>query len=174
MFVAYALEDRSPAFVLLFAAACGASSAYGFLAGAWPFGIVEAVWMVVAFRRWTSRSAGNRPAAAGSPIACDMTALSAGERRRYNALRPLVLGGIEEVRETRIGFRARIRRSTTVADIAEWIEMERRCCAFLDITLALNRNGTTWIEIGGTAAIKEFLKREFSALRVVGRDQVWP
>ena len=41
MLIAYALEDRSRTFVLLFAAACGASSAYGFLAGTWPFGIVE-------------------------------------------------------------------------------------------------------------------------------------
>ena len=41
MLIAYALEDRSPAFILLFAAACSASSAYGFLAGTWPFGIVE-------------------------------------------------------------------------------------------------------------------------------------
>ena len=52
MLVAYALEDRSPAFILLFAAACAASSAYGFLAGTWPFGIVEAVWTTVALRRW--------------------------------------------------------------------------------------------------------------------------
>ena len=52
MVVAYALEDRSHWFVLAFAAACIAASVYGFLQGAWPFGLVEAVWSVVAFRRW--------------------------------------------------------------------------------------------------------------------------
>ncbi len=52
MLVAYALEHRSPRFVLLFAVACALGSAYGFLQGAWPFGIVEAVWAVVALRRW--------------------------------------------------------------------------------------------------------------------------
>ena len=52
MLIAYALEERAPMFVLLFAGACGASSVYGFLAGAWPFGAVEAVWTAVAVRRW--------------------------------------------------------------------------------------------------------------------------
>lgn len=50
----YALEDRSRWFVLMFAGACVGGSAYGFLQGAWPFGIVEAVWSVVAIRRWWS------------------------------------------------------------------------------------------------------------------------
>ena len=52
MLIFYALEHRSPVFILCFAGACMASSAYGFLQGAWPFGIVEAVWSVVALRRW--------------------------------------------------------------------------------------------------------------------------
>ena len=54
MLVAYALEHRSLWFVLLFAIACALGSAYGFAQGAWPFGIVEAVWTVVALRRWLS------------------------------------------------------------------------------------------------------------------------
>ncbi len=52
MMLFYALEGRSHLFVLAFAFACLASSAYGFLAGAAPFGIVEAVWTIVAVRRW--------------------------------------------------------------------------------------------------------------------------
>lgn len=52
MMVCYALEKKSPWFVLAFAAACALGSVYGFLQGAWPFGIVEAVWAVVAVRRW--------------------------------------------------------------------------------------------------------------------------
>jgi hypothetical protein len=52
MLVTYALEKRSPWFVLAFAASCVMGSVYGFLQGAWPFGIVEAVWSVVAARRW--------------------------------------------------------------------------------------------------------------------------
>jgi len=52
MLVTYALEQRSHWFVLAFAGACLLGSSYGFLRGAWPFGLVEAVWAVVAFRRW--------------------------------------------------------------------------------------------------------------------------
>jgi len=51
MLVCYALEDRSPWFVLGFALACALGSAYGFLQGAWPFGLVEALWAVVAANR---------------------------------------------------------------------------------------------------------------------------
>jgi len=52
MMVCYALEQKSPWFILGFALACGLGSIYGFLQGAWPFGVVEAIWMVVALRRW--------------------------------------------------------------------------------------------------------------------------
>ncbi|MEA2940152.1 MAG: hypothetical protein QOD09_681 [Bradyrhizobium sp.] len=55
MLVCYALEDRSNLFVLGFAAACALGSIYGFLQGAWPFGLVEAVWAGVALRRWSVR-----------------------------------------------------------------------------------------------------------------------
>jgi hypothetical protein len=55
MLVCYALEDRSPWFVLGFAGACALGSIYGFLQGAWPFGLVEAIWAIVALRRWNVR-----------------------------------------------------------------------------------------------------------------------
>lgn len=50
--VCYALEHRSPWWVLAFAATCAMSSIYGFLQGAWPFGLVEIVWTIVALQRW--------------------------------------------------------------------------------------------------------------------------
>ena len=52
MLVTYSLEKRSPWFVLAFAGSCLLGSAYGFLQGAWPFGVVEAIWAIVAARRW--------------------------------------------------------------------------------------------------------------------------
>jgi hypothetical protein len=52
MLVTYTMENRSPWFILAFAGACALGSIYGFLQGAWPFGIVEAIWSVVAARRW--------------------------------------------------------------------------------------------------------------------------
>ena len=55
MLVSYALEDRSAWFVLIFALACALGSIYGFLQGAWPFGLVEAVWALVALNRFRLR-----------------------------------------------------------------------------------------------------------------------
>jgi hypothetical protein len=52
MLVTYALEKRSHWFTLAFAGACWLGSTYGFLQGAWPFGVVEAIWGFVALRRW--------------------------------------------------------------------------------------------------------------------------
>ena len=52
MMLMYALESRALGFVAAFAAGCALSSAYGFLSGAWPFGLVEGVWTLVAVRRY--------------------------------------------------------------------------------------------------------------------------
>jgi len=52
MMLCYALEQRGRWYILGFALSCVLGSIYGFLQGAWPFGIVEAVWSVVAVRRW--------------------------------------------------------------------------------------------------------------------------
>jgi hypothetical protein len=52
MLVTYALESRSNWYILAFAVACALGSVYGFLQGAWPFGLVEGVWSGVAVRRW--------------------------------------------------------------------------------------------------------------------------
>jgi hypothetical protein len=54
MLVFYALEARSRWFILAFAGACALGSIYGFLQGAWPFGVVEAIWSVVALWRWAN------------------------------------------------------------------------------------------------------------------------
>jgi hypothetical protein len=66
MLVFYALEGRSRHFVLAFAGACVMGSAYGFLQGAWPFGLVEGVWSLVAMRRWRQLSIA--PPAPAEPI----------------------------------------------------------------------------------------------------------
>ncbi|TMK97100.1 MAG: hypothetical protein E6G34_13340 [Actinobacteria bacterium] len=55
MLTMYSLERRSPRFVLAFAGGCALSSVYGFLAGTWPFGVVEIVWALVAMRRYRRR-----------------------------------------------------------------------------------------------------------------------
>ena len=60
MMLMYALEHRGPRFVLAFAVGCALSSSYGFLAGTWPFGVVEAVWAVIALKRYHDLALHNR------------------------------------------------------------------------------------------------------------------
>jgi hypothetical protein len=55
MMLMYALESRGRGFILAFAVGCALSSAYGFASGAWPFGVVEAVWTLIAVRRYGAR-----------------------------------------------------------------------------------------------------------------------
>ena len=52
MVVCYALESRGRSYILGFAGACVLGSIYGFLQGAWPFGVVEAIWSAIAFRHY--------------------------------------------------------------------------------------------------------------------------
>lgn len=59
MLAFYAVEHRSRWFILAFAGACVLASAYGFLSGAWPFGLVEGVWALVALRRWQKAKQSN-------------------------------------------------------------------------------------------------------------------
>ena len=56
MMAMYAFEQRHRNFVLAFAAGCALSSSYGFLSGAWPFGVVEGIWTIIAVRRWATIS----------------------------------------------------------------------------------------------------------------------
>jgi hypothetical protein len=55
MLVFYALENRSHWFILAFAGSCALGSVYGFLQGAWPFGLVEGIWSLVAAKRWINQ-----------------------------------------------------------------------------------------------------------------------
>lgn len=55
MLLAYMLEEKNCHFILLFACACAMGSLYGFLQGAWPFGLIEGIWAIVALKRWRDR-----------------------------------------------------------------------------------------------------------------------
>jgi hypothetical protein len=63
MMAMYALERRHRGFVLAFAIGCMLASSYGFLSGAWPFGAVEAIWSLVALRRYLVATRESRQAA---------------------------------------------------------------------------------------------------------------
>lgn len=63
MLAFYALEDRSHWFIFAFGGACIGAAIYGFLQGAWPFGIIELIWLGVAFHRWHKRKNDGHPTA---------------------------------------------------------------------------------------------------------------
>jgi hypothetical protein len=62
MMLMYALERRGRGFIFAFGCGCLLSSAYGFAAGTWPFGVVEPIWAAIAFNRWRTTPSGDRPA----------------------------------------------------------------------------------------------------------------
>ncbi len=62
MVLSYAFEGRHSGFVLSFAIACGAAAVYAVLIRSWPFAVVEAIWSVIAFRRWSARHSVGRGA----------------------------------------------------------------------------------------------------------------
>ena len=98
------------------------------------------------------------------PIACDMTALSRDERQCYDLLRPRVLAAVDSVAETAHSFQLRLTSAITAQDVAEWMALEHRCCPFLTITFTIRPDDTCWVELGGSAAIKEFLRDEFKTV----------
>ena len=87
MLIAYALEQRSAWWIFVFALACMASSLYGWLAGTWPFAVVEAIWALVAFRRWWRRRAPR--------IARDVIELKRGARGNESADMPKLPSDVE-------------------------------------------------------------------------------
>jgi hypothetical protein len=67
MMLMYALERRGRGFILAFACGCLLSSAYGFAAGTWPFGVVELIWAAVALHRWRTSTSGGRTSTLATP-----------------------------------------------------------------------------------------------------------
>jgi len=59
MLICYAFDARSHWWTFSFALACMLGSIYGFLQGAWPFGLVEGIWSLIALRRWWLRKISN-------------------------------------------------------------------------------------------------------------------
>jgi hypothetical protein len=80
MMLMYALERRGRQFILAFAGGCALSSVYGFLAGTWPFGVVEAIWAAIALHRYIQTSDEAEPRSVGTPGG------SAPEHRRARPL----------------------------------------------------------------------------------------
>lgn len=134
MLVFYALEGRKPAYVLAFAGACVLGSVYGFLQGAWPFGMVEAVWSAVAVRRWWLRHNPSIMAARGAGTmrtfeitGIDHVVVRTADQARALAFYRDVLGLIVEREQPEIGL-IQLRAGRSLIDLVpgDTVDQERR------------------------------------------------
>jgi hypothetical protein len=98
-----------------------------------------------------------------SPFACDMAALDATQRRRWDTLLRQLNEKQQELQELPDGYALRFTsESQVVRDVAEFITYERLCCAFFDLELAVEREGgPLWLRIKGREGVKYFIRSEF-------------
>lgn len=98
-----------------------------------------------------------------SPFTCDMTALDATQRQRWDILLRQLSEKQQELRELPDGYALRFTaESEMVRDVAEFLTYERLCCPFFDLELAVEREGgPLWLRIRGREGVKDFIRSEF-------------
>lgn len=98
-------------------------------------------------------------------FACNLKAISAAERPRYNELVKRVRAAIRKPSETAEGFTFKLdSNAVTLPEAAEWITMERLCCPFLTLQLAAAGNQTDWtLALTGSEGAKSIIAAEFPA-----------
>ena len=95
------------------------------------------------------------------PIGCNLKALDAAQRERQAALLRRVKAAVQEVREQPDGYAVRLPAGAAFfRDVAEWVALERACCAFLDVTLEWRRDDTVWVTLTGGPGTKDVLAAE--------------
>ena len=96
-------------------------------------------------------------------LACNMKAISAADRPRYNVLLKKLKVAVKQQRELTDGYAWELDgKSITLPEAAEWVTMERRCCPFLTLQLEATGGETNyWINLKGPAGVKAFLVAEF-------------
>jgi hypothetical protein len=98
------------------------------------------------------------------PIACDLDAIAAGDRPRYNELRGMLRPAAVGKRELPDGIAIQISTERmALAQVAEWISFERKCCPFLEFRIDVApKSGPVWVSLTGRAGVKEFLAQAFA------------
>src|SRR5260370_39403224 len=94
-----------------------------------------------------------------SPLACNLGAFTASEKPRYIELRGMVAVAVIGKRELPDGIALHVATDRiALADLAEWISLERKCCPFFDFRIEVAREaGTVWVSLTGRPGVKEFL-----------------
>src|SRR5262245_43279112 len=92
-----------------------------------------------------------------SPFACDRLALSPAERtRHFDELGPALIKLRTGVHELSDGYEFKFPSDKkTYSMVSEWIEQERRCCPFFDISLRVeSEGGPLWMRVTGRPGTK--------------------
>ena len=100
-----------------------------------------------------------------SPLACNLDAISASDRPRYNELRRMLAASVVGKRELPAGVAIQISvERIALAQLAEWISFERKCCPFLEFKIDVApESGPVWLSLTGRTGVKEFLSQAFSS-----------
>jgi hypothetical protein len=98
-----------------------------------------------------------------TPIACRLDAIPASDRARYNELRRMLASAAVGKCELPNGIEVQISTDRMgLAQLAEWISFERKCCPFLDFRIDVApESGPVWVSLTGRAGVKEFLSQAF-------------
>jgi hypothetical protein len=95
------------------------------------------------------------------PIACQLKALDAGQRKRQKELLGIVRGKIRKTVELPDGFALQMPSDhPSFMEVAEWVSLERRCCAFAEFTIEMRLDDTVWVTVTGRSGAKEVLAAE--------------
>ena len=112
---------------------------------------------------------------AEAPLACDVNALTAPQRERHRALgdrlHSAVVGRVELANGyTLVLDLGRLPADSAgnpfcVVEVAEWVDLEARCCPFLDFGIDVSERGrTVKLRLTGGKGVKAFLKTELGLL----------
>jgi hypothetical protein len=96
-------------------------------------------------------------------FACNLTAIGAPDRLRYNDLVKRLQSAIHSRKELADGYEFSLNGSaTSLAEVGEWIAMERLCCPFLTLQLSASGSQTDWsLVLSGPEGVKPLLQAEF-------------
>jgi hypothetical protein len=98
----------------------------------------------------------------GAPLACNIRAISAAERPRYNDLIKRLRIAVQDRKELPDGYAYKLdAKKITIQEVAEWITMERLCCPFLGFQLDVMANGESQLATRGPDGAKAILREEF-------------
>ena len=99
-----------------------------------------------------------------SPLACDLDAISASDRPRYNELRKMLAASAIGKRDLPDGIAVKISTERmALAQLAEWISYERKCCPFFEFKIDVAPvSGPVWVSLTGRPGVKEFLAHAFA------------